>query len=98
MGDQEALFCAYLLDGLGDLQKSHPVIDDVRGCGLMVAFELQPGSEEIGARLHKHLLSNGIIMEYRSLLDVFFMMPPFVITKEEIDRVIGVLDEGLSLK
>ena len=96
----------YLL-GLLDELRPHPTVGDVRGLGLMCAVELvrtrRPRSRSAGGRpraSHPYSRRVAELMEERGLLSRAFMSiqlcPPLVISKDEIDRMVTIIDESLS--
>ena len=94
---------AYLLKRLQDL-RSHEIVGDVRGLGLVAAVELvrdratkQLFEASAGAarRVWLAALEKGVIV--RPLTgDVLAMSPPFVISNEQIDKIVSVLDTALT--
>jgi adenosylmethionine-8-amino-7-oxononanoate aminotransferase len=97
---------AYLLERLQPL-RSHPTVGDVRGLGLMCAVELvqdKTSKEPFGwgpaASSHPYSRRVTALMEERGLLTRVFMAvqlcPPLVISKEEIDRMVAIVDESLT--
>jgi putrescine aminotransferase len=94
---------AYLLQRLQDL-RSHEIVGDVRGLGLVAAIELvrDRATKELfetsaGAarRVWLAALEEGVIV--RPLMgDVLAMSPPFVITNEQIDKLVSVLDRAIA--
>ena len=94
---------AYLLKRLQDL-RSHEIVGDVRGLGLVAAIELvrDRATKELfetsaGAarRVWLASLEEGVIV--RPLMgDVLAMSPPFVISNEQIDRLVSVLDRAVA--
>jgi adenosylmethionine-8-amino-7-oxononanoate aminotransferase len=101
--EQAAERGAYLLQRLEDLRK-HEIVGDVRGLGLVAAIELvrDRATKELfdvaaGAarRVWLAALEEGLIV--RPLMgDVLAMSPPFVISHEQIDRMVSVLDRAIS--
>jgi len=95
---------AYLLKRLQDL-RSHEMVGDVRGLGLLAGVELvrDQGTKElfdvsVGAarRVWLAALEQGVIV--RPLTgDVLAMSPPFVISEEQIDRMVTVVDRAIKL-
>jgi LysW-gamma-L-lysine/LysW-L-ornithine aminotransferase len=81
---------AYLMEKLYEINS--PLIRDVRGLGLMVGIELkqkvQPYIKELQAR-HILALNAG--------LTVIRLLPPLVITYEQIDHLVETLSEVLSM-
>ncbi len=77
----------YFLEGLRGLQKKYSFVMDVRGKGLLVGMELDfPGKDIVTACLREGLLINC------TMDTVLRFMPPLIITEEEIDRLLRVLD------
>ena len=94
---------AYLLKRLQDL-RSHEIVGDVRGLGLVAAIELvrdratkQLFDVAAGAARRVWLagLEEGVIVRPLGG-DVLAMSPPFVISNEQIDRIVLVLDHAIS--
>jgi ornithine--oxo-acid transaminase len=78
---------AYFLDKLKHL--SFPCLKEVRGKGLLLAFECYP--EYGNARVvTEDLLAHGILTKDTHKYTVR-MAPPLIITKEEIDWAVGVI-------
>jgi acetylornithine/succinyldiaminopimelate/putrescine aminotransferase len=72
------------LDGLA---KKYTFIKAVRGKGLLIGMELDfPGKDIVTACLKEGMLINC------TMDTVLRFMPPLIITEEEIDRLIEVLD------
>ncbi|HZU89335.1 MAG TPA: aspartate aminotransferase family protein [Stellaceae bacterium] len=97
----------YLLGLLEEL-RSHPTVGDVRGLGLMCAVELvrDKGTKEpfgIGPAAASHPYCRRLLelMEQRGLLTRVFnalqLCPPLVVSREEIDEMVAIVDESLSL-
>lgn len=82
---------AELRAGLADLQGDFPVITELRGRGLMQGVRLSRGAEEI----QKSLYAKGLIVN-RTAGDVLRIVPPYVITSEQIARGISILRDALS--
>ncbi|WAC08850.1 MAG: acetylornithine transaminase [Thermodesulfobacteriota bacterium] len=82
---------AYFMDELNQLKKKHPVIREVRGKGLIIAMELtMPGAEIVNKCLQKGVLINCVQN------NVLRFLPPLIVTKEEVDHVVALLDEVLT--
>jgi acetylornithine/LysW-gamma-L-lysine aminotransferase len=80
-----------LKKGLEGLREEHKVVREVRGRGLMLAMELRFDVKNILFSA----LKRGLILLY-SGKNVLRFLPPLVITEEEIDRGLMVLDELLA--
>jgi adenosylmethionine-8-amino-7-oxononanoate aminotransferase len=98
---------SYLLDRLEGL-RPHPTVGDVRGLGLMCAVELvkdketkEPFGWGPAAASHPYSRRVAELMEERGLLTRTFMSiqlcPPLVISKEEIDEMVAIVDDSLSV-
>jgi adenosylmethionine---8-amino-7-oxononanoate aminotransferase len=84
----------------GHLQRisSHPRVDEVRQIGSVAAIELKAEdhgySSNLRARLYKYFLDRGVLL--RPLGNVVYILPPYVITLEELDHIYGVIGEALE--
>ena len=89
---------AYLGRRLEELKSRHPAIGDVRYIGLFSALELvkDRASKEpadLGA-LRKFLLERGVyVFNFRNIL---FVVPPLIISEEQLESGLTLLDEGLA--
>ena len=72
-----------------------PNVKEVRQQGMITAIELQgyDASERIGLRVYQYALKEGVLL--RPLGNIIYFMPPYVITYEEIDKMIKVAYEGI---
>jgi LysW-gamma-L-lysine/LysW-L-ornithine aminotransferase len=82
---------AYLLEKLQALDS--PLIRDVRGLGLMVGIEIK---HKVAPYLQA-LTERGILAQPAGLT-VIRLLPPLVISKEQIDQVVDTLTEVLTVK
>lgn len=82
----------YFREGLETLQKKHKVVKEIRGKGLMVGCEvdLEDASEIVLKALEKGLLINSVSH------NVLRFVPPLIVTEEEIDEALQILDDVLS--
>jgi len=72
---------------LGRLQSRHPMIREVRGEGLIWGLDLdRPAAPIVDAAIQQGLLVN------RTADTVVRLLPPYIITNEELDEAIGLLD------
>jgi len=83
----------YFLDLLQQLDARHSCIVDVRGVGLMVGVELD--SAELAKAVQKAMLEEKIITN-RTHETVLRFLPPFVVTKKQVELVVKTLDQILS--
>jgi len=70
---------------------------EVRQQGMITAIELQgyEATERIGLKIYEYALTQGVLL--RPLGHVIYFMPPYIITDEEIDKMITVAYEGIRL-
>jgi len=80
----------YFIAQLEALKKKHDTIKVVRGKGLMVAVEVD--SAELGKHVVKAMLDRKILINVTSDTALRFL-PPYIVTKEQIDVAIAALDE-----
>ena len=77
----------YLLGELELLKERFPFVKDVRGIGLMIGMELSvPAGDIVKRGLERGLLLN-VVQD-----TVLRFVPPLIVTKQEIDTMIGILD------
>jgi len=93
---------SYAMSRLRDLQKSHPIIGEVRGLGLMIGVELvkdeklTPAAAE-AEMLRENLFKNGILVGLGGVYgNVIRFQPPLVITRQQIDRAIDAFAVALQ--
>ncbi len=82
----------HLLDGLGKLKRKYAFVTDVRGLGLLSAIEFK---EEIGKAVLMACLENGLLVN-RVRPNALRFMPSLIVTREEIDEALGILDRVLA--
>lgn len=81
----------YAQEKLDGLKQKHSIIDHVRGIGLMIGVQLKgPGKEIVEKCLEKGLRIN---CTHESVLR---LMPAMIVTKEEIDAAVDIIDDVLS--
>jgi 4-aminobutyrate aminotransferase len=92
---------AHLIDGARALMEKHPLIGDVRGRGLMVGVELvrdrktkERASSERDA-LVKECFTRGLLV-LGAGRNAIRLSPPLVLTKQQADIALGILDEALT--
>ena len=81
----------YTRDKLLELKQKHFIIDSVRGIGLMIGVQLtSPGAEIVDKCLEKGLrinCTNNTVLRF---------MPPMIVTKEQSNQAIEILDSVLT--
>jgi adenosylmethionine-8-amino-7-oxononanoate aminotransferase len=101
---------AYLLDQLGALS-SHRIVGDVRGLGLLAGIEFvadkltrRPFPQELGVteRIVVAAEERGVLLRqgapgatYSNGGDHIQISPPYIISRGEVDELVGVLDDVL---
>ncbi|HYJ42637.1 MAG TPA: adenosylmethionine--8-amino-7-oxononanoate transaminase [Steroidobacteraceae bacterium] len=94
---------AHMLTAVGHLH-DHPHVAEIRQCGMILAIELMkdpatrtpwPWEQRRGLRIYRHALEHGALI--RPLGTTIYFMPPYVITREEIDLLSRVATEGIDL-
>jgi len=87
-----------------EMKERHSLIGDVRGIGSMMGIEIvrdratkEPGSEE-GARIVTRAMEKGVmITNYGGTYhNVIKMAPPLVITDEQIEVALDLMDESIG--
>jgi adenosylmethionine-8-amino-7-oxononanoate aminotransferase len=95
---------AYLQAGLKTLL-SHPIVGDVRGVGLVAGIEYVqskesrewfPASVGAAAKVRDAAFERGVFVRLLGGGNCHAVAPPFIISKEQIDRVVAVLDESIA--
>jgi taurine--2-oxoglutarate transaminase len=104
---------AYLLEKSLELKDKHPSVGDVRGLGLFVGLELVKNKKtkeplvSVGAKLSletnpklelaKRLGELGMQTLAANPGNVVGMAPPLIVTKDEIDEGIAIMDKALEV-
>ena len=95
----------YLQDGLKTLLK-HPIVGDVRGVGLVAGIEYVqskqtkewfPPSAAAAAKVRDEAFERGVFVRLLGGGHVHAVAPPFVISHEQIDTIVRVLDESIGV-
>lgn len=82
----------YFKNELRKLQKKYPdKVTDVRGCGLMLGMEVAGE----GKPIVESCLANNVIVNCTAG-NVIRIVPPLIISREEIDIVVAALDKALA--
>ena len=71
-------------------------VKEIRQQGMVTAIELEgyQATERIGLKVYEYALTQGVLL--RPLGHVIYFMPPYVISYEEIDKMIEVAYEGVK--
>ena len=92
---------AHLIDGVRALMEKHPLIGDVRGRGLMVGVELvRDRKTKERATSERDALVKGCFTRGLLVLgagrNAIRLSPPLVLTKQQADVALRILDESLA--
>lgn len=82
----------HLLDGLGKLKRKYAFVTEVRGLGLLSAIEFK---EEIGKAVLMACLESGLLVN-RVRPNALRFMPSLIVTREEVDEALRILDRVLA--
>ncbi len=87
---------AYILEKLQKF-KELPNVKEVRQTGMIAAVELKgyAPKERIGLKVYQYGLDNGVLL--RPLGHIIYFMPPYVISYEQIDKMIDTAFEAISV-
>ncbi|MDA3947107.1 MAG: adenosylmethionine--8-amino-7-oxononanoate transaminase [Helicobacteraceae bacterium] len=79
-----------------DRFKSLSNVKEIRQCGMVAAVELKgyDSSERIGLKVYEYGLKHGVLL--RPLGHIVYFMPPYIITKEEIDIMMDTAYAAIS--
>lgn len=93
----------YFMEQLSLLQDKHKLIGEVEGMGLLIGIGLYDDNEplpaELGMELRRFALDRGVILPAKQGWDGnrIRLNPPLIISEQQIDEVIDVIDQGLSM-
>jgi acetylornithine/LysW-gamma-L-lysine aminotransferase len=91
LAERAATLGAYFKEKLVDLQAKHKVVREVRGLGLMLGIELR--FDVLNMILQA--IDKGVLI-LDAGRNVLRFLPPLVIEKEQIDKVVAILDTILE--
>jgi 4-aminobutyrate--pyruvate transaminase len=96
---------SYLQQGLRTLLE-HPIVGDVRGVGLVAGIEYVrdkatrewfPLSEGVAMKVRDEAFRRGVFVRLLGGGHVHAVAPPFIISKQQIDTIVSVLDESIGV-
>ena len=79
--------------------KSHPNVSNIRQAGVIFAFDLVTEMERYGSmrdKIFQHFMDLGVFL--RPLGNTIYMLPPYVITNEQLNTVYGAIESLLNKK
>ena len=86
----------YWEDGLHSL-KDLPHVIDIRNIGIVGAVEFEPvrnGGDGLGTRTFHEMYERGVLIRGKG--DAILMSPPLVISKSQIDEIVGTLEDVIK--
>jgi len=95
----------HLQDGLRTLL-AHPIVGDVRGAGLVSGIEFVrsketkewfPPAASAALKVRDEAFRRGVFVRLLAEGNVLGIAPPFVISREQIDTIVAVLDESITV-
>ena len=92
---------AYFKAGLEELRDRYEIVGDVRGLGLLLGIEIVRSKEtrepapELLQEIFSRCLERGVILFGGRHGNITRVAPPLVITQEEADRSLAILDEAI---
>jgi len=101
----------YLRKKLLELAEKHSSIGEVRGRGLMQGIEFVQDKEtrepfppeiQFASQIKETLMQNGMIVEASTGCDkgvrgdMIMISPPFIVTNQEIDKIVEILDKVIK--
>ena len=111
--DKSAELGEYLLEKAMELKEKHPSVGDVRGLGLFVGLELVKNKETrepltpLNAKIlpgsnpkievAKKLGEMGMMAMAANPVNVIALAPPLIVSKDEIDEGIAIMDKALEV-
>ena len=104
LADRAREMGSHLKAALLDLQQRHAAIGDVRGRGLLLGVELVEDRQSkrpahaLGQAVARRCLELGACLNIgrRAQSSLFRIAPPLTVTRDEIDRAVGILDRALE--
>ena len=96
---------AYLNSAMKDALGDHPHVGEIRGEGMLCAVELVAdrdkrqlfdASRTTGAKVVAEMVRRGVIARAMPQGDILGFAPPFCLTNEEADAVVGVTAESVK--
>jgi len=96
---------ARLMNGLRELHARYECVGDVRGRGLLVGLEIVSDKDskkpapELGAAITRRCFELGLSMNItalRGMGGVFRIAPPLVISDDELDLGVSILDQAIA--
>ncbi len=92
---------ALLMDGLRQVQQSHPIIGDVRGLGLMIGTEFtaadgSPATDVAKAVVKECLARRLMLLTCGTWDNTVRWIPPLVVTAEQVRQALDIFGEAVA--
>lgn len=105
MTENAAKVGAQILKRLVEMQREHPMLDDVQGRGLMIGTEIVkdkksrvPAPDEVLTRIQAEAARRGVLLGRGGLYyNRIRIQPPLCITSEQAGKALDVLDQALAI-
>ena len=103
MIEENKILSDYIFNSLKELLQ-HPHVSDVRQYGMIAAIEMVKNKltkepydwrERRGMLAYQYGLKNNVLI--RPLGSVIYFMPPYIIKKKEIDKVVNVIKAAVDV-
>lgn len=91
IAEQAASMGDYLIKGFNEALQGNPLVQDIRGKGMMVGIELTQPCAQLVAKAAGHKLLLNVTAE-----KVIRLLPPLVITQEQADTIIETVSQLIS--
>lgn len=77
----------------------HPRIKEARQCGTIIALEFETGNttnyfNDLRDKLYYYFLERGVLL--RPLGNVIYIMPPYCMSKDNLEKIYGLIEAFLS--
>jgi len=98
--ENATLVGGHTLERLKAIKDSHPCVGDVRGLGLMIGIEFvkenkEPYTEGLKNILDYCLEKGLVLVESGVDKNIIRLAPPLIVTKEEMDKGLDILEEAI---
>src|ERR1051326_5424018 len=90
----------YFTRELRKLKAKHEIITDVRGRGLMIGVEFasdRPNSASLAFQMAMLCEKRGLHITYSYYEPVMRIIPPLVISKQEIDLALSIMEDAITV-
>jgi len=85
----------YIYDSVKRLEELS-IVKNIRQSGMITAFDIDgfKPQDRVGLQIYKYALKRGVLL--RPLGNTIYFMPPYIIERDEIDKMIGVAYEAVK--